>query len=144
MLAKLTAKNQLTLPKAVTERLGPVQYFEVQLKSGQILLTPVRIQRGDAVRAKLAELKLDDEAVAAALDWAVRPPARKAVAGKAAAVKAPVRKTATGKAKAVKAVKAATAVPAKATAVAKGRVGAKAVPKAAPQAAAARKTAARA
>lgn len=138
MLAKLTAKNQLTLPKAVTERLGPVQYFEVQLQSGQILLTPVRIQRGDAVRAKLAELKLDDEAVAAALDWAVRPPVRKAVAGKAAAVKAPVRKTATGKAKAT------TAVQAKAAAVAKGRVAVKAVSKAAPKPAAARKTAAKA
>lgn len=138
MLAKLTAKNQLTLPKAVTERLGPVQYFEVQLQSGQILLTPVRIQRGDAVRAKLAELKLDDEAVAAALDWAVRPPARKAMAAKAVAVKAPARKTTTGKARTT------AAVPAKAAAVAKGRVAVKAVSKAAPKTAAARKTAARA
>ena len=56
MLAKLTSKNQLTLPKSVTDQLGPVQYFEVQLQAGQVLLTPVRIQRGDAVRAKLPEL----------------------------------------------------------------------------------------
>lgn len=71
MLAKLTSKNQLTLPKSVTDSLGPVQYFEVQVQSGQVVLTPVRIQRGDAVRAKLAELDLDDDVLTQALNWAV-------------------------------------------------------------------------
>jgi len=70
VLAKLTSKNQLTLPKSVTDKLGPVQYFEVQLQAGQVLLTPVRIQRGDAVRAKLAELDLGDEVVAQAIAFA--------------------------------------------------------------------------
>lgn len=69
MLAKLTSKNQLTLPKSVTDRLGPVQYFEVQLQAGQVVLTPVRIQRSDAVRAKLAALALDDSAIEQALAW---------------------------------------------------------------------------
>lgn len=72
MLAKLTSKNQLTLPKSVTDKLGPVQYFEVQLQAGQVLLTPVRIQRGDAVRAKLAELELGDEVVAQAMAFAAK------------------------------------------------------------------------
>ena len=67
MLAKLTSKNQLTLPKSVTDKLGPVQYFEVLLQAGQVVLTPVRIQRGDAVRAKLAELDLDDGIIAKAM-----------------------------------------------------------------------------
>lgn len=58
MLAKLTAKNQLTLPKAVTDAVGAADYFEVETRNGQIILTPVRIQRADAVRAKLAELDL--------------------------------------------------------------------------------------
>ncbi|MFY7864596.1 hypothetical protein [Roseateles sp.] len=70
MLAKLTSKNQLTLPKSVTEPLGPVQYFEVQTKAGQIILTPVKIQRGDAVRAKLAELAIDEKTIESALSWA--------------------------------------------------------------------------
>lgn len=61
MLAKMTAKNQLTLPKAVTEAVGPTEYFEVEARNGQIILTPVRIQRADAVRAKLAELKLSKQ-----------------------------------------------------------------------------------
>lgn len=70
MLAKLTSKNQLTLPKAVTQAVGPAEYYEVEARDGQIVLTPVRIQRADAVRAKLAELQLDEADVAAALHWA--------------------------------------------------------------------------
>lgn len=69
MLAKLTGKNQLTLPKAITEAIGPVQYFEVQTKDGQIVLTPVRIQRADAVRSKLAELHITESDVAEAVRW---------------------------------------------------------------------------
>ena len=45
------------------------RYFSVA-RDGQIILTPVRIQRGDAVRAKLAELDLSEADVAAAVAWA--------------------------------------------------------------------------
>ena len=55
MLAKLTSKNQLTIPKSVTNAVGAVEFFEVKAKGGQIILTPVRIQLADAVRAKLAD-----------------------------------------------------------------------------------------
>lgn len=70
MLAKLTSKNQLTLPKSVTNAVGAVEYFEVQVKGGQIILTPVRIQRADSVRAKLAELDLAEQDIADAVAWA--------------------------------------------------------------------------
>jgi hypothetical protein len=73
VLAKITAKNQLTLPKAITNAVGPVEYFDVQAKDGQIVLTPVRIQRADAVRAKLAALDLKEQDIADAVDWARRP-----------------------------------------------------------------------
>ena len=76
MLAKITAKNQLTLPKAVINAVGPAEYFEVEARDGQIVLTPVRIQRADAVRAKLAELKLTEGDIAEAVAWA-RQPVRK-------------------------------------------------------------------
>ena len=76
MLAKITSKNQLTLPKSITQALaqasGPVEYFDVQAANGQIILTPVRIQRGDAVRAKLAELAIDANDIADAVNWARR------------------------------------------------------------------------
>jgi hypothetical protein len=72
MLAKMTSKNQLTLPKAVTKAVGEPQYFEVRTQGGEIVLTPVRIQRADAVRVKLAELNLSDQDVADAVAWARR------------------------------------------------------------------------
>lgn len=72
MLAKLTSKNQLTLPKAVTQAVEPAEYFDVEARNGQIVLTPVRIQRGDAVRAKLTALSLDEADIGRAVDWARR------------------------------------------------------------------------
>jgi translation initiation factor IF-1 len=70
MLAKISSKNQLTLPKSVTQAVGPAEYFDVQTRDGQIVLTPVRIQRGDAVRAKLAELALTEADIGDAVNWA--------------------------------------------------------------------------
>lgn len=70
MLAKITSKNQLTLPKSVTQAVGATEYFDVEARAGQIILTPVRIHRGDAVRAKLAELDLTETDIADAVAWA--------------------------------------------------------------------------
>jgi len=70
MLAKLTSKNQLTLPKSAVEAVAAAEYFDVEVRDGQIVLTPVRIQRGDAVRAKLAELGLAESDVTEAVRWA--------------------------------------------------------------------------
>ena len=69
MLTKLTAKNQLTLPKSVTQAVDATEYFDVEARAGQIILTPVRIQRGDAMRAKLAELNLGQADIADAVSW---------------------------------------------------------------------------
>lgn len=76
MLAKMTSKNQLTLPKAAVEAVGHAEYFEIETRAGQLVLTPVRMQRADAVRAKLAELDLGDDDLAAAIAWARRASAR--------------------------------------------------------------------
>jgi hypothetical protein len=77
MLTKLTAKNQLTLPKAVTNAIGPAEYFEVEARDGQIILTPVRIHRANAVRAKLAALNLTEGDISAAVAWARKPVRKK-------------------------------------------------------------------
>lgn len=77
MLAKLTSKNQLTLPKSITAAVGAAEYFDVEARNGQIVLTPVRIQRGDTVRAKLAELDLQVQDIADAVAWARRTPSAK-------------------------------------------------------------------
>ncbi|MGA1583819.1 MAG: AbrB/MazE/SpoVT family DNA-binding domain-containing protein [Saprospiraceae bacterium] len=70
MLAKMTTKNQLTLPKSVTAAVGAGEYFDVEVRNGQIVLTPVRIQRADAVRAKLAALALEARDIDDAVTWA--------------------------------------------------------------------------
>jgi hypothetical protein len=90
-LAKLTSKNQLTLPKSVTQAIGPAEYFDVQTRDGQIVLTPVRIQRSDAVRAKLAELGLTEADIGEAVAWARETPSRK---GPVTASRAKVRRRA--------------------------------------------------
>lgn len=62
MLAKMTSRNRLTL--------NSPDYFEVDVRNGQIVLTPVRIRGGDAGRAKLAELGLQEKDISDAVQWA--------------------------------------------------------------------------
>jgi hypothetical protein len=103
MLAKITSKNQLTLPKSVTQAVGATEYFDVEARAGQIILTPVRIQRSDAVRAKLAELNLTEADIADAVAWARAPQAAPAIAAEpvasSAVASAKVKKTAPKKPK---------------------------------------------
>ncbi len=77
MLAKLTTKNQLTLPKAVLTACRGTEYFDVTEDNGRIVLTPIRLNRADAVRSKLADLGIGESDVAEAVTWA-RKKARKA------------------------------------------------------------------
>ena len=69
MLAKLTSKNQLTLPRAVIAAVQATEYFDVTTENGRIVLTPVRVNRADGVRAKLAELGLSETDVTDAVAW---------------------------------------------------------------------------
>jgi hypothetical protein len=73
VLAKLTAKNQLTLPKSITNEIAPTEYFDIKVENGQIILTPVKMQRSDAVRAKLAALNLSEQDAIDAVAWAREP-----------------------------------------------------------------------
>ncbi|MCL5258260.1 MAG: AbrB/MazE/SpoVT family DNA-binding domain-containing protein [Firmicutes bacterium] len=67
MLAKMTSKNQLTLPKAATNALGSPKYFEVDVQEGRIVLKPVLIVNADAVREKLARLGIAERDIAGAV-----------------------------------------------------------------------------
>ncbi|HYE37225.1 AbrB/MazE/SpoVT family DNA-binding domain-containing protein [Methylocaldum sp.] len=73
MLAKMTSKNQITLPKAVVSQLPAAEYFDIQVEGGKLVLTPVRVQKADAVREKLAQLGIDESDIADAVAWARRP-----------------------------------------------------------------------
>ncbi|MFA6019054.1 MAG: AbrB/MazE/SpoVT family DNA-binding domain-containing protein [Rhodospirillales bacterium] len=70
MLAKLTSKNQLTLPKAAIRMVQQTEYFDVAAENGRIILTPVRISKAETVRDKLAALGITEDDVADAVRWA--------------------------------------------------------------------------
>ena len=70
MLAKLTSRNRLTLPKAAVAAVETTDYFDVTTEDGRIILTPVRINRADGARAKLAQLGLSDSDIMDAVTWA--------------------------------------------------------------------------
>jgi hypothetical protein len=70
MLAKKTVKNQITLPKAVVGRFADVEYFDVSTDGESIVLRPLQRSRADEVRARLAQLGIDEPDVAGSVRWA--------------------------------------------------------------------------
>ncbi|MGC2402708.1 MAG: hypothetical protein WA510_23150 [Acidobacteriaceae bacterium] len=70
MLAKKTSKNQITLPKKVVAHFAGVEYFEVSTDGVSIVLRPLQKSRADEVRARLAQLGIDDKDVTSAVSWA--------------------------------------------------------------------------
>ncbi|MCC7184416.1 MAG: AbrB/MazE/SpoVT family DNA-binding domain-containing protein [Rhodocyclaceae bacterium] len=72
MLAKLTSKNQITLPKAAVSSVDAAEYFDVTIENGRIVLTPVRLQAAPAVREKLERLGITEQDVEDAIAWARR------------------------------------------------------------------------
>ena len=69
MMARVTTRNPFTLPARAAGELGPVESLEVASLNGQVVVTPFRSQRADAVRAKLAELDLTAQDVRDAVIW---------------------------------------------------------------------------
>jgi len=70
MLAKMTSKNQLTLPKSIVNSVEKTEFFEIEVENGRVILTPVRIQKADAVREKLEALGITEQDVTDAIAWA--------------------------------------------------------------------------
>ena len=72
MLAKLTAKNQITIPKKIIDQMPDVRYFDVELEEGTIVLKPLRIYDTDLerIRAKVKKIGLTEKSVAEAIRWA--------------------------------------------------------------------------
>ncbi|NIM96724.1 MAG: AbrB/MazE/SpoVT family DNA-binding domain-containing protein [candidate division Zixibacteria bacterium] len=72
MLAKITAKNQITIPKRIIDQMPGVKYFDVKLKNETIVLKPLRIYNTDTeqIRSKMKELGLKQNTVAEAIKWA--------------------------------------------------------------------------
>lgn len=72
MLAKMTVKNQITLPKTVVTRFTGVDYFDVTTNGECIVLRPLQESRADEVRQRLAQLGIEEGDARAAVSWARR------------------------------------------------------------------------
>jgi bifunctional DNA-binding transcriptional regulator/antitoxin component of YhaV-PrlF toxin-antitoxin module len=72
MLAKLTANNQITIPKDLLSKFPKVEYFDMEYKDGVILMKPVKVFDADlaVIRKKMQKLGLSEECVAEAVRWA--------------------------------------------------------------------------
>ena len=70
MLAKLTSKNQLTLPKAVVSEFPGTRYFEVRTEKGRIVLLPARVTSLESVWRKTESLGISERDVEDAVRWA--------------------------------------------------------------------------
>ena len=72
MLTKLTAKNQITIPKDVISRLPNVEYFDVSYSEGNVILKPVKVYETDldGIRSKMKQLGISENSVGEAVKWA--------------------------------------------------------------------------
>jgi hypothetical protein len=72
MLAKITSKNQITIPKKIIEKIPNVKHFDIELKDGIIIMKPIKFYDTnlDQIRAKVKKLGLRENSVAEAIKWA--------------------------------------------------------------------------
>jgi len=70
MLAKLTSKNQLTLPKAIVGQFPGARYFEVRAEKGRIVLVPVNVTSLEGVWRKIESLGITEKDIESAVRWA--------------------------------------------------------------------------
>ena len=71
-VAKLTAKNQITLPTFIMRQFPGVDRFVVTAEDGRVVLAPASIQNADAARTRLRRMGIAAADVAAAVTWSRR------------------------------------------------------------------------
>ena len=71
MLAKITSKNQITIPKKIIEKMPGIKHFDIEFKDGVVIMKPVRFYDTnlDQIRAKVKKLGLKEDSVAEAIKW---------------------------------------------------------------------------
>lgn len=72
MLAKITSKNQITIPKKIIDQIPDIDYFDVTLTNGTVILKPLKTYKTDLdqIRTKIKKLKIKEKSVAEAIQWA--------------------------------------------------------------------------
>jgi bifunctional DNA-binding transcriptional regulator/antitoxin component of YhaV-PrlF toxin-antitoxin module len=72
MLAKITSKNQITIPKKIMDQIPDTSCFEVEFKDGAVILRPLRTYSTslEKIRSKIKTLDLKPDCVSEAIKWA--------------------------------------------------------------------------
>ncbi|MCP4367281.1 MAG: AbrB/MazE/SpoVT family DNA-binding domain-containing protein [Deltaproteobacteria bacterium] len=72
MLAKLTTKNQITIPKQIIDQIPEARYFDVELNGEVVVMKPLRIYDTDLekIRSKIKKIGLKPDCVTEAVKWA--------------------------------------------------------------------------
>jgi bifunctional DNA-binding transcriptional regulator/antitoxin component of YhaV-PrlF toxin-antitoxin module len=72
MLAKITSKNQITIPKKIIEKMPDVKHFDIEFEDGVVIMKPIRFYDTnlEQIRAKIKKLGLKEDSVAEAIKWA--------------------------------------------------------------------------
>ena len=72
MLAKVTSKNQITIPKKIIDKIPDVKHFDIEFKNGVVILKPIKLFDTNLhqIRSKLKKLGLKEDSVAEAMEWA--------------------------------------------------------------------------
>jgi len=72
MLAKVTSRNQITIPKKIMNELPNTRYFDMELKDGVVIMKPLVVYHTDLekIRAKMKRLGLKPDTVREAVTWA--------------------------------------------------------------------------
>ena len=72
MLAKITSKNQITIPKKIIDKIPDVKHFDIEFKNGVVILKPIKFfdTNLDQIRSKIKKLGLKENSVAEAIAWA--------------------------------------------------------------------------
>jgi len=71
MLAKITSKNQITIPKKIIEKMPNIKHFDIEFKDGVVIMKPIKFYDTnlDQIRAKIKKLELTEDSVAEAIKW---------------------------------------------------------------------------
>jgi bifunctional DNA-binding transcriptional regulator/antitoxin component of YhaV-PrlF toxin-antitoxin module len=72
MLAKITSKNQITIPKKIMDQIPDTSYFEVEFIDGAVVLKPLKTYSTslEKIRVKIKTLDLKPDCVREAIKWA--------------------------------------------------------------------------
>ncbi|HUT43128.1 MAG TPA: hypothetical protein VMW95_02235 [Desulfobacterales bacterium] len=72
MLAKLTTKNQITIPKQIIDQIPDARYFDVELNGEVVIMKPLKIYDTDLekIRSKIKKMGLKPDCVDEAVKWA--------------------------------------------------------------------------